>query len=321
MKNFFSNIYFYILAARPKTLTVGLSVVLCSLVLSWIEIKTLNWFLNGWIIFSFLTLQVAVNYFNDALDFKKKKDTSIRLGPPRMASSQKLSPKNLLFAALAMVIVSSFIGLYLALFYGGVFILIIGIIGVLTAYFYSAPVFSIADRGLSEIFVFLCFGVLPVLSIVYLNLMETSLAVSGILSFVDFFNFDFSLLKKLQPAILGGSQMGCLSLSVLIINHLRDQKEDSLTGKHTWVVRLGRHLGLIQWSISVLLAYSLGGYWAKSHLWVFLLPLFVLPLHLFIFIRIIKTPPSSAYNLYLALTALGQLLFAVAFIVGWIFFS
>ena len=186
-----------------------------------------------------------------------------------------MSGAQMMRAACLMLLFAAMGGLYLILKGGGVFILAIGVLSLLSSYFYSAKSFSIADRGLSEFFVFLFFGLLAVTGIFYLGQTEPKAFFTNPLPFLNVESF------------IVGFQMGFLSVSLLLINHLRDIKEDQISSKKTLTARFGRRFGLIELLLSMTLPYLIGLYFlAKGDLSSFLLPLFILPLHLFLFFKI-----------------------------------
>ena len=307
-----NNLKSYFLATRPKTLIIAISVWLTGWILSltlWGHIQPA---LNTFILLCMLLLQIAVNYFNDILDFKRNKDTAERLGPPRMVQSQQIQASSLTRASYVILFLAVCLGVYLVA-KGGAFIFFIGLTATGMTYFYSAPPIALADRGLSEIFVFLFFGVLAVSSICHLNSLSLS-------SEFSFFYFHPGFIEEIDVILIAGSQMGFLSISPLIINHLRDHQEDQKSGKKTWVVRKGRKFGLIQWASCIFLSYLLGVYWMlkSSHFMAGILPLLILPLYIYIFKKIMQKP-SKKYNTLLALNSLGQFFFSIALCFGWIF--
>ena len=267
-------------------------------------------FLNGVILLCMIGFQTAVNYFNDALDFKNQKDTVARLGPLRMVQAGRISESAMMKAGAGVLAVCFVFGLYLVL-KGGIFILALGGLGALTAYFYSAPPLSLADRGFSDLFVFLFFGPLAVLGIVYLNERGAGFAPS-------LFYFDSYFFKNSTTAVIAGTQAGLLSVALLVVNHLRDREEDFQTGKKTLTVRWGRGFGLFEWALAVFGAFFLGGYWVfqEEHPLAFFMPLTVFPLYGFIFFKIKNEAPGRKYNFYLFLTALGQFLFCIGLSFG-----
>ena len=318
--SYFKRVSGCVQAMRLKTLIVSISVWITGVGLSITHQQSISIFLNIIILMCMVCLQIAVNYFNDAIDFKRKKDTSSRLGPARMVQSGHISYRFMMRLAWLMLFFSSLLGAYL-IYHGGWVICIIGILGILSAFFYSAPPLALADRGCSDIFVFLFFGLLAVGGIFYLNAVDTLSSSSPVtLSIVDrFLYFNGAILKQMLSAVIAGSQMGFLSMSLLVVNHLRDQEEDSRTGKKTWVVRKGRVFGFLQLACCIFIPYLLGYYWLifESYEQAFIYPLCVLPFHVYIFYKVSQEDPSEKYNFYLALTSFGQLLFATALVLGW----
>ena len=232
---------------------IAISVWLTGWALSIALLEKVQFTLNIIILLCMLLLQITVNYFNDALDFKRNRDTKDRLGPPRMVQSQKIQASLLINISYLILFLAGLLGIYLVI-KGGAFIFFIGLTAMGMTYFYSAPPIALADRGLSEIFVFLFFGVLTVSSICHLNIAYFSATPS-------FFYFYPVFIQEIDAILIAGSQMGFLSISPLIINHLRDHQEDQKSGKKTWVVRKGRKFGLIQWLTCIALSYLLGVYW------------------------------------------------------------
>jgi 1,4-dihydroxy-2-naphthoate octaprenyltransferase len=118
----------------------------------------------------------------------------------------------------------------------------------------------------------------------------------------------------LVGGIVGGVQIGCLSTVLIAINNLRDIDEDRSTGKRTLAVRFGQGFARFEITLLTLLAYSVGYYWWEQGLnRAATLPMTVLPLGMFILLRLWLTPPGPAYNKLLALSGAQLLLFAALF--------
>ena len=317
MKFFFKKTQHYIQAMRLKTLLVSFSVWITGVGLSTAQQESINILLNIVILMCMVCLQIAVNYFNDALDFTRNKDTSQRLGPARMVQSGNINCTSMLKSACLVLSLALACGVYL-IYKGGWPIFVIGIVSLLSVYFYSAPPIALADRGLSEIFVFLFFGLLPAVGICYLNTLDSLEFLLEWSWIKKFFYVHTSVIENIS-AIIAGTQMGFLSISLLLVNHLRDQEEDFKTRKKTWVVRKGRDFGLVELACSIFIPYILGYYWliVQNNVSAFIFPLCVLPFHIYIFYKISQEPPSKKYNFYLALTSFGQLLFSTALVIGW----
>ena len=154
-------------------------------------------------------IQLATNFFNDAFDFEKGADTEKRIGETRAAQSGALSTLflkrlgflSLLFAAIFSIKLISI---------GGPIILILGLLSLFLSYGYTGGPYPLAYKGLGEVFVFLFFGLFSVVGSYYLMTLKLP-----VLSFV--------------MAI----QVGLLCCSLIMINNLRDAKQDILVGKMT----------------------------------------------------------------------------------------
>ena len=283
---------------RPKTLLVSLSVWLVSLGVVIFHFKIFSSFLNAVILLCILSLQILVNYLNDLIDAKRGKDTEERLGPLRYVKANLITSNNMKIASLFVLLITILSGIYLVMV-GGFFILLIGACSILLTYFYSAPPLSIADRGLAEIFVFLFFGVLAVIGIVYINYMDHTLS-------------DISFNSSILSSLIAGSQVGLLSVSLAVINHIRDREEDLKSGKKTLVVRFGDLFGKKEWAFCIITSYFLGFYWVlfQNNQAAFFGPMIAFPIYIWVWNGLLKNAPSKKYNKYLAATSLGQLLFS-----------
>ena len=110
----------------------------------------------------------------------------------------------------------------------GPFILIIGLSGGLLAIFYSAPP-CLACRGLGDIVIALCFGVLPVVGTVFIQ--------NG---------------SIINESIWLGAIIGCFVSAILWVNSIPDIEADKKAGKKTLPVRLGEKIavyGLAVWFV------------------------------------------------------------------------
>jgi 1,4-dihydroxy-2-naphthoate octaprenyltransferase len=261
----------------------------------------LGWKLGGewsWLLFactlgSCLALQVATNWFNDALDFLKGADTQARLGPRRITAAGVVSPKRVLAAAAAMLGVAAVLSLPLLQARGWP-ILAIGIPSLYFCYGYTGGPLPLAYRGLGELFVVLFFGFVAVAGSAFVQ--------SGQWSF---------------DALVAGFQIGGLSTVLIAVNNLRDLDEDRSTGKRTLAARFGPRFARIEITLLILLPHLAGLHWlAAGQPRALLLPLLTLPAGLFLLQRLWTTPPGPAYNRLLALGGAQLLAFALLFCLG-----
>lgn len=283
----------WIAAARPKTLGAAVAPVVVGSVLGWkISGQWSTWLLLC-TLGSTVALQVATNWFNDALDFMKGADTAARVGPRRITAAGAVSPGAVMRAAWLMLGLAALLSLPL-IQARGLAIVVIGIPSLYFCYGYTGGPMPLAYRGLGELFVILFFGFVAVLGSAFVQ--------SG---------------EWLMGGLVAGFQIGCLSTVLIAINNLRDQAEDRTTGKRTLAVRFGSTFARLEISALILLAHAAGLYWWQNDFpSAFTLPLAVVPVGLLLILRIWTQPPGPAYNRLLALSGMQLLLFAGLFCWG-----
>ena len=162
-----------------------------------------------------ILLQVGVNYANDYSDGVKGTDAS-RVGPVRLVG-QGLAPARQVRAAAYLSLGSAgLVGLVLVALTGAWWLLLIGAASIAAAWLYTGGPRPYGYAGLGEVFVFVFFGVVPVVGTAYVQ----TLTITG----VD---------------VLASVGVGLLSCAILVTNNLRDIPGDTESGKRTLAVRLG----------------------------------------------------------------------------------
>lgn len=286
-------IKYWILATRPKTLVAGILPVLVGGIIAWLLFNQHDKYLALYTVGSVVLIQIATNYFNDALDFFKGADTKDRLGPKRVANEGLLNPQVLLWGAIVCLIGATAFAIPLIQLRGWP-ILVIGLVAIYLSYGYTGGPYPLAYIGLGEVFVILFFGIIAVTGTCFVHTGEF----------------------KIQ-AVVAGFQTGLLSAVLIEINNLRDESEDKLANKNTLVVKYGRSFGVVLLGVFLFLPQLLGIYWyLNENSKAFLYPLISVPLALFIFIRILKEEASVRYNRYLALSVLCFIVFEFLFAYG-----
>ncbi|MFH1327728.1 MAG: 1,4-dihydroxy-2-naphthoate octaprenyltransferase [Candidatus Bathyarchaeota archaeon] len=166
-------------------------------------------------------IHIGTNVANDYFDHKSGNDEInteyIRpfSGGSRVIQLGLLTPKEVLRGAFMFLILSGIIGVYLAIVRGPI-ILLLGIIGVFSGFFYTAPPFNLASRGVGEVFVGLNFGILMTLGAFYVQTQTLT-----------------------WECTLAAVPIALLIAAVLYINQFPDYKADKAVGKKHLVVRLG----------------------------------------------------------------------------------
>lgn len=157
-----------------------------------------------------------------------------------MIQNKLLSANEVLVLSLTCFTLGSAIGLYLAMKVG-LLILLLGLIGILGGFLYTAPPVFLVSRGVGELVIAVNFGVLPVVGAYFVQTGQ--------------FRWDVVLLSL---------PVAFLIAAILFINQFQDYEADKATGKRNWVVRLGRHRSvkvflalMIAWALPLVIAVAL----------------------------------------------------------------
>ena len=290
----------WIEAARLRTLPLALSCILMGSFLATaagkfdVLIFTLSCLTT-------VLLQVLSNFANDYGDTVNGKDTDARVGPKRQVHAgaiSVLSMRRAIFWLAGASFVSGLWLLYEALrsappqtfwvFLG------VGIGAIIAAITYTAGKNPYGYAGFGDVAVLVFFGWVGVLGSYYLYTLS----------------LDWSLL---WPA----TSCGLFAVGVLNLNNMRDIKSDTLTGKRSIPVRIGRHNAA--WYHTALLVVGLGcaiayvlrkNYEPIGFLFLLTAPLFYLN------IRAVWLKTDQHLDPYLKQLALTTLLFVVLFGLG-----
>ena len=280
-----------LLAARPKTLVAALVPVSCATALCWNINGLLTWELSLFALLSAMMIQIATNYFNDLLDFKKGADAKEKRSGPRRFSGDGEGVRKLLtlaaFASLALAVVFS-----LPLIWrGGWVIVAIGIPSLYFSYGYTGGPFPLAYKGLGDLFVFIFFGLIATLGVCYLQ--------NRTLIF---------------PHIILAIQIGFYNVMLITINNLRDIDGDQKSSKKTLAVRIGESWTRRQILFMLIAAGSINFYWLQLFENIFAVQIPVLIIGIIIARKLFREKVN--FNSLLALSALQLLVFAFGFCAG-----
>ncbi|MEZ5301472.1 MAG: 1,4-dihydroxy-2-naphthoate polyprenyltransferase [Verrucomicrobiales bacterium] len=283
----------WIHAARPKTLPAALVPVAVGCAIAYGLRGAFDATLALCTMLSAAAIQIATNFFNDAIDFHRGADTERRLGPKRITASGEATPRQVMAAGALAVLAAAALAAPLVMARGWP-IVAIGLPSVYFTYGYTGGPLPLAYRGLGELFVFAFFGIVAVAGTCFVQIGEWP-----------------------AEALLGGAQVGLFSCALLAINNLRDTDEDAQSGKRTLAVRFGKRFARAEIAAFCLAPYALGIAFAPlgfpAAAW---LPLLALPLSLALIRGIYRHDPGAIYNKFLAFSALQLLAFALLQCIG-----
>ena len=180
-----------------------------------------------------LALQVGVNYANDYSDGVRGTDDD-RVGPFRLTGSGAARPIDVKRAAFASFGVGALAGLTLVILAGAWWMILVGIVCILAAWYYTGGKHPYGYMGLGEVMVFVFFGLVAV--------MGTSYLLSGHTGLDD---------------LLVANGVGLWACAVMLTNNLRDIPSDRVSGKRTLAVRLGDGATRLLYAAMILVPFLL----------------------------------------------------------------
>ncbi len=278
-----------VFAARPKTLPAAIVPVWAGCVLAWKLTGEFDWLIAWSTLLGAVFIQIATNFFNDAIDSRKGADTERRLGPVRVTASGMMTARMVNGLAVGFLGLAFLCGVILYQARGWP-VIAIGLPSLFLAYGYTGGPFPLAYRGMGEVFVVLFFGLVAVCGTVFMQTGEWP-----------------------REGLLLGGQIGLLSAVLISINNLRDREEDGTTGKRTLAVRFGPKVAVAVIWLEIKVAAFVGLAWVAFDQPALALagaPVFLLGMRI---IWGVLTLPPSRFNRLLAMSALQLILFAAVF--------
>ena len=294
MNSFNSRIFVWLLASRPKTLTVSIVPVMVGSCVAYAETGAIAWFPLLVAMLAAMLIQIGTNLHNDVSDFERGADNAERVGPARATASGWLAPVAVRRAAFACFGLAVLLGIYLV-WHGGWPIFLLGLCSVAAGLAYTGGPRPIAYSALGELFVWLFFGLGAVMGSYYLQTLRLDWA-----------------------AFVAASMVGLFAAAVIVVNNYRDLDSDRKIGKNTLAVRIGRGASQAEYALLLFAPYLLLPLLANlSHSgWGVGLPLLSLPLALSLWQRFRREQPGPVFNRILAQTAQLQLGFGILLSIG-----
>ncbi len=283
----------WLLTARPKVWTQSVTPVVGATLLAYCSGQEIQWTLAFIALISALLIQIGSHFINDALDYQKGADTKTRLGPIRPLQMGLLSFRHVYVGGLICLLMALIVGIPLMIA-GGIPLIVALVLSASMAYFYTGGPFPLAYTGLSDLFVFLFYGLCCTISVYY------------------------ALVQRVDPAVvLLGSQLGLLSMIMLIVVNLRDVHDDTKAKKRTLAVRFGPLFSRTQLTVAVLAPFALNIlWWSFGYHLSALLPFVAFPFAVKLLINFWTHEPGPIYNKFMVVAGLLNLSFALLLTAG-----
>jgi 1,4-dihydroxy-2-naphthoate octaprenyltransferase len=179
-----------------------------------------------------LALQAGVNFANDYSDGIRGTDR-VRVGPVRLVGQGLAKPHLVKRAAFFMFAIAMTSGFILVLLTQAWWLLIVGAASIAAAWFYTGGSRPYGYAGFGEVFVFIFFGIVPVMGTAYVQTLEFT-----------------------WGAFIASIGVGALACSILITNNLRDIPGDTEHGKRTVAVRIGDERTRTLYVFSLICAFA-----------------------------------------------------------------
>ena len=282
-------------ATRPFSFTATIIPVTLGAVLA---PTTTNWFarlaLFAITLIGSLAVHAGANMINDYYDHQNGLDDEASLGPAKAIQQGLLSARQVLIGGLVAFALGAVLGLFLVALRGPA-ILVLGLICLPLAFFYTGWPFKLAYHGLGEILVAIFMGPVMILGSYYVQAREFALT----------------------PALVS-LPVAFLVAAIMHANNLRDIEPDRARGKVTVANLLGPALAAWEYYLLVLGAYALVVALTLARIAspTILLSVLTLPLALTLVRRVAATQEPLALNGVLRQTSALHLRFGALLIIG-----
>lgn len=286
----------WLLASRPKTLAGAAVPVAIGLSLAWsdsslYEPGTFSPVAAVLCLLFALIMQVDANFVNDFFDYVRgNDDSSTRLGPLRACTQGWVTPGAMKQAIATVTVLACLAGLPLIV-YGGLEMIIVGVLCVLFCFLYTTHLSYIA---MGDLLVLVFFGIVPVCITYYVQLHTIPVTV-----------------------IAASIACGLVVDALLVVNNYRDRDIDRCDGKRTLVVLLGarysEHLYLLL-GIAACLFCLVFAIYDKTVAAV--TPLLYLVFHVYTWIKLKRINHGRQLNECLAETARNIIIFGLCVSIG-----
>ena len=233
-----------------------------------------------------VSLQIGVNFANDYSDGVRGTDKN-RVGPSRLTGSGAARPRTVITVAVVWFAFAAVAGLIIVIRSGHWWMLAVGALAIVAAYFYTGGKRPYGYLGLGEVFVFIFFGLVATTGTTYV-LADTVTLESW----------------------LAAVAVGLFAVATLMVNNIRDIEQDRIAGKRTLAVRIGNLPSRIFYVVAMLVPFGILAVYTLLYTNAYLV-YFVLLAAVPACVIVLTAKTASELILALRLTGLTALLFGV----------
>ena len=195
------------------------------------DFQHLSWLRGILAIIGAVIFQISGNLISDYFDYKQGVDREDTFGSSRLLVDKTFSPKTILNLGFAFLAIGILLGILLIFMIGlemSMPLLIIGALGVLSAYFY----YKLKYIALGDLLIFIVYGPLIALGTYF-----TMTAV-----------VDWNIIFLSIP-------IGCITVNILHANNTRDITHDGRAKIHTFAMNIGVKYSILFYTSLIIIAY------------------------------------------------------------------
>lgn len=269
----------WVAGARPRTLWTAITPVLVGTAAA-NAVGSSDFLLSVLALGVSLALQVGVNFANDYSDGVRGTDVD-RIGPDRLVATGRATPSAVKTAAFGSFAVAAVLGLILVALSGFWWLLGVGIVAIVAAWYYTGSAKPYGYAGWGEVSVFIFFGPVATLGTMYTQ--------AGTVTWW---------------AVLASISLGLFAVAMLLVNNIRDIETDAAAGKRTLAVRVGDFRARQLYSAAITMPLLISVFIAFEQPWVLITLLLILPSLLLVMGMRLRVGSTLA-PMFLGTSALG----------------